>query len=404
MASSSTGSSSAGRLKSIADWSVADLESVRLILRGESVIDWHRLNFDDEKDVRSFIAAQEFVLDDPQDRGRLDRLKADAVEYLRRHFEFPVPKPVERLPIEELMLLASGKGHRQLCACTILKCMHIIHHLEGRELLFMLPLSDQEVFHLVEEKIYRVVGGMLAAGMPITEFIGGRKNKYSLYTKLLSKQENIAAQIYDKLRFRIVTRDREDIFPVMHYLTRRLFPFNYVIPSESVNTIFHLRSYCESQPRLKILVKDTRVNFEEQDDLTPSPNTFSDANFRIIHFVVDLPIRVPKDVLDAAPPAAKPLGPVIFVLAEFQIIDRETEAANELGDASHERYKERQRQAVMRRLKLGARGLENVPDLPASAHLQSARPLKIVEPPPPAQRPSTPPPAADSGPRSKKER
>jgi uncharacterized protein (TIGR04552 family) len=393
--------SSAGRLKSIADWSLADLESVRLILRGESVIDWHRLNFEDEKGVRSFIAAQEFVLDDPQDRHRMDRLKADAVEYLRRHFEFPVPKPVERLPIEELMLLASGKGHRQLCACTILKCMHIIHHLEGRELLFMLPLSDQEVFHLVEEKIYRVVGGMLAAGMPITEFIGGRKNKYSLYTKLLSKQENIAAQIYDKLRFRIVTRDREDIFPVMHYLTRRLFPFNYVIPSESVNTIFHLRSYCESQPRLKVLVKDTRVNFEEQDDLTPSPNTFSDANFRIIHFVVDLPIRVPKDVLDAAPPAAKPLGPVIFVLAEFQIIDRETEAANELGDASHERYKERQRQAVMRRLKLGARGLENVPELPASAHLQAARPLKIVEPPPTPSVRGSAPPAADSGPRKK---
>jgi uncharacterized protein (TIGR04552 family) len=400
--SGSSGTSGAGRLKSIADWSLADLEAVRLILRGESVIDWHRLNFDDDKDVRSFIAAQEFVLDDPQDRHRLDRLKADAVEYLRRHFEFPIPKPVERLPIEELMLLASGKGHRQLCACTILKCMHIIHHLEGRELLFMLPLSDQEVFHLVEEKIYRVVGGMLAAGMPITEFIGGRKNKYSLYTKLLSKQENIAAQIYDKLRFRIVTRDREDIFPVMHYLTRRLFPFNYVIPSESVNTIFHLRSYCESQARLKILVKDTRVNFEEQDDLTPSPNTFSDASFRIIHFVVDLPIRVPKDVLDAAPPAAKPLGPVIFVLAEFQIIDRETEAANELGDASHERYKERQRQAVMRRLKLGARGLENVPELPASAHLQAARPLEVVpSSPPPPQRGSAPPPAADSGPRKK---
>lgn len=386
MASPSTG---AGRLKSIADWSLADLEAVRLILRGESVIDWHRLNFDEEKDVRAFIAANEFQLEEASDRARLDRLRADSVEFLRRHFDFPIPKPVERLPIPDLLLLASGKGHRQLCACTILKCMHIIHHLEGRELLFMLPLSDQEVFHLVEEKIYRVVGGMLAAGMPITEFVGGRKNKYSLYTKLLSKQENIAAQIYDKLRFRIVTRDRADIFPVIHYLTKRLFPFNYVIPSESVNTIFHLRSYCESQPRLKILAKDARVNFEEEDTFTPSPNTFSAANFRIIHFVVDLPVRIPKEVLDAAPAQARTLGPVIFVLAEFQIIDRETEAANELGDASHERYKERQRQAVMRRLKLGARGLENVPELPASAHLQAVAPARgsqPPEPPPPKSR------------------
>jgi len=27
------------------------------------------------------------------------------------------------------------------------------------------------------------------------------------------------------------------------------------------------------------------------------------------------------------------------VLCEFQILDRETEASNELGDASHDRYK-----------------------------------------------------------------
>ncbi|GAC1353360.1 MAG: hypothetical protein NVSMB47_05130 [Polyangiales bacterium] len=372
-----TSPSGFGRLKSIDDWSLADLEAVRLILRGESVIDWHRLNFDEEKDARAFIAANEFDLDEPGDRARIDRMKAESIEYLRRHFEFPVPKPVEKCSIEELMMLASSKGHRQLCACTILKCMHIIHHLEGRELLFMLPLSDQEVFHLVEEKIYRVVGGMLAAGMPITEFIGGRKNKYSLYTKLLSKQENIAAQIYDKLRFRIVTRDRRDVFPVLHYLTRQLFPFNYVIPSESVNTIFHLRSYCDSEPRLKALACDARVNFEEEDDLTPSPNTFSAENFRIIHFVVDLPVRVPKDVLAAAPPGARTLGPVIFVLAEFQIIDRETEAANEQGDASHERYKERQRQAVMRRLKLGARGLEG--DSPGSASMRAAAAKEAAE-------------------------
>jgi uncharacterized protein (TIGR04552 family) len=347
-----------GSLKSVADWSLADLEAVRLLLRGESVIDWHRLNFDGDEDVESFLSANEVSPDDPRDRARLERVKSEAIDFLRRHFEFPIPKQVEKLTTEKLMLLASTKGHRQLCACTILKCMHIIHHLEGRELLYMLPLSDQQVFQLVEEKIYRVVGGMLAAGMPITEFVGGRKNKYSLYTKLLSKSETIAAQIYDKLRFRIVTREKEDVFPVLHYLTRKLFPFNYVVPGESTNTIFHLRSYCEQNASLRALVHDERANEEESDEFTPSSNTFSASNFRVIHFVVDLPVRVPKAVLDAAPRAAQALGPVIFVLTEFQVIDRANEQANELGDASHERYKERQRAAVMRRLKLGLRGVE----------------------------------------------
>jgi uncharacterized protein (TIGR04552 family) len=344
------------RVKPISEWSLADLESVRLLLRGDSIIDWHRLNFDSEREALEFLACNELFVDKTGDLARTERVKTEACDYLRRHFEFPIPKAIERQNIVELMMTASGRGHKQLCACTILKCMHIIHHLEGRELLFMLPLSDQEVFHLVEEKVYRVVGGMLAAGMPITEFIGGRKNKFSLYTKLLSKDRNIASQIYDKLRFRIVTRDRGDILPVLHYLTRKLFAWNYAIPRESTNTIFQLKSHFQADPHLKSLIDDPNINGEEADELTPSNNSFSDASFHIIHFVVDLPIRLPDRVIEEAPAAAKALGPVIFALTEFQIIDRETESANELGDASHERYKERQRLAVMRRLKLGARG------------------------------------------------
>ena len=121
--------------------------------------------------------------------------------------------------------------------------MHIIHHLDGRELLFVLPMSDQEVFHIVEEKVYRVIGGMLAGGFPIVEFVGGRKNKDSLITKLLSKQETIAAQIFDKLRFRVVTRTREDVFPILQYLTKKLFPFNYVVPGQSINSVFSFHDY-----------------------------------------------------------------------------------------------------------------------------------------------------------------
>ena len=36
------------RLKTLDEFTLADLEAVRLLLRGDSVIDWHRLNFEDE--------------------------------------------------------------------------------------------------------------------------------------------------------------------------------------------------------------------------------------------------------------------------------------------------------------------------------------------------------------------
>jgi uncharacterized protein (TIGR04552 family) len=240
--------------------------------------------------------------------------------------------------------------------------MHIIHHLDGRELLFVLPMSDQEVFHIVEEKVYRVIGGMLAGGFPIIEFVGGRKNKESLVTKLLSKQETIAAQIFDKLRFRIVTRTRDDIFPILQYLTKRLFPFNYVVPGQSINSVFGFKSYVEKTPLQPLLAK-MQVHGRVDDDFTPSDNQFSAESYRVIHFVVDMPVRVPKRILDKAPSAAAPLGMVIFVICEFQIVDRDTEAHNEIGDASHAKYKERQKKGVMRRLQLGGAG-----ESAASAH------------------------------------
>jgi len=37
-----------------------DLESVRLMLRGSSVIDWYQLDFRDEADVHRFLRVNEF--------------------------------------------------------------------------------------------------------------------------------------------------------------------------------------------------------------------------------------------------------------------------------------------------------------------------------------------------------
>ena len=332
---------------------LGDLEAIRLVLRGGSVIDWHRLNFGSRDEALEFVRAQELDPNSAADQQRMDAVRDEAVSYLRRNYDFPIPKPVANLDMVGLLMLASGRGHRQLCACTILKVMHIIHHLAGRELLFMLPISDQEVFNLVEEKVYRVIGGMLAHGFPILEFIGGRKNKDSLYTKLLSKPETIAANIYDKVRFRIVTRSPDDIFPVVNYMLRHIFPFNYVIPGQSTNTLFHFRAYCESQPRLRELFRDVQLPADLEDDMTRMQNRFTADTYQVVHFVVDMPVRLTLEMAGLAPAAARALGPSVFVQTEFQIIDRFTEQRNELGDASHAAYKERQKQAVMHRLKVG---------------------------------------------------
>jgi len=343
----------APRLKRLSEFSLHDLESVRLLLRGGSVIDWHRLNLQDETQVDAFIRNHELDPTSETDVVYLRGVRDQAIKYLQRNFNFAIPKPVRDADLTELILLASGAGHRQQCACTILKAMQIINHLAGRELLFRLPVSDRDLFHLVEEKVYRVVGMMLSQGFPITEFVGGRKNLDSTYTKLLSKPESTAIAIYDKLRFRIVTRHRDDILPIMVYLSERLFPFNYVVPKQSTNTMFAFEEYCDANDHLREL--KTQLQADQDDELLPGENRFSDPEYRTIQFISDVPVRVPADVLESAPPGSSDLGRVVYMLCEIQLIDAETEAANETGAANHRAYKDRQRDSVFRRLRLGAR-------------------------------------------------
>lgn len=342
-------------LKTLSELTLQDAEALGLILRGGSVIDWHRLNFESEDQAVAFIRNHE--LDPERDAKYIEHVKTEAIKFLRRTFAFAIPKPVEHSSIVELLMMASGKGHRQLCACTILKTVHIINHMAGRELLFRLPISDRDLFHFVEEKVYRVVGTMLSEGFPITEFVGGRKNLDSTYTKLLSKAEATAAALYDKLRFRIVTRTREDLLPVLEYLTSQIFPFNYVVPGQSTNTIFHFRSYCDANPHLKKWAP--RLQGGLDDTLSPGDNRFSAPGYRVIHFVTDVPLRVPPHIMETSPEGAENLGPIVYMLCEFQLLDAESEGENEASDASHAAYKERQRAAVARRLRLGARGRES---------------------------------------------
>ena len=125
------------RLKRLEELSLHDIEALRLILSGGSLIDWHRLNLVDEAGARRFIENHELLPDEPKDAAFIEHVKREAVSYLRRHFAFAIPKPVEEASVTQLLLLASSKGHRQVCACTILKVVQIINHMAGRELLFL---------------------------------------------------------------------------------------------------------------------------------------------------------------------------------------------------------------------------------------------------------------------------
>jgi uncharacterized protein (TIGR04552 family) len=237
----------------------------------------------------------------------------------------------------------------------VLKTMHVMHHLSGRELLTKLPVSDDQIFHLIEDKVLRTVEEIKAVGCPVVEFEWSRKHLDSLITKLLAKKESIAADVYDKLRFRLITASEDQLIFILRELTQRLVPFNYVIPGQSVNDIIKIRETLGKSPALSRFLPDITDLAAVAADKKPSPlNEFSGPGYRVINFVADLPVRMDKYLCRTPDdPLFAESGTIVFVLTEFQIIDARTAENNEAGENSHDRYKERQFARVKARLMHG---------------------------------------------------
>jgi uncharacterized protein (TIGR04552 family) len=347
------GNPQAGRL---ALFSIADLTAIRNLIRGGSVIDWHRLYFADRNQVDRFLRVHELDPDNREDMNRLEALREQAVEYLERHLGFRIPEEVaERIPARDLLLVASQKGKRRTHACVVLKVMHVLQHLAGRELLNRLSVSADQIFQAVEDKVLRTVEEMKGAGCAIVEFEWSRKEPDSLVTKLLAKRDNIAAHVYDKLRFRMITHSEDEIVFVLRELVQRLVPFNYVIPGESLNDIVDLQGFVEGEASLRQHMPELLdLSTVAADKRPPVVNEFSGPSYRVVNFVADLPVRMDK-FLSRSPSDELFVdnGAVVFVLTEFQIVDAHTAEANEVGENSHERYKERQITRVKARLAHG---------------------------------------------------
>lgn len=339
---------------------IRDLEETRIILRGGSVIEWRRLNFRTRDEVDEFLRLAQLRPDAPGDEARMREILAEAVAYLRSVFRYRVADPVANpREIHDLFLTASGVGeHKRLrrIACIVLKVMHTIFHTDARELLFRTPISERDFASLVDQRVRRCSEQLLAGGAPIVEFVGSVKTRESTITKLLAKRESVAAQIFDKVRYRIITERYEDVLPVLRYLTTNLFPFAFTVPAQTQNTLFNFRQLCETTPNLKPLIPRLQLDIgheEREARRRGVANEFSGATYRVLNFVADVPVRL-DDFLTVLEHGRRQPGPQIaFAPVEFQLMDRATAEENELGENSHERYKRRQRMKVLRRLSRG---------------------------------------------------
>ena len=91
--------------------SLQDIGEIQLLLRGQSVIDWHRLALTSDEDVRRLLSLNSLDLDDAGDRERLAELRQQAVRYIVEVLKLRLDETLaEKLPWSQIPLLASGKS------------------------------------------------------------------------------------------------------------------------------------------------------------------------------------------------------------------------------------------------------------------------------------------------------
>lgn len=326
-----------------------DLGAVYQALAGDSVVDSARSYFQDRSTIERFLRLCCFDTDNPIEMASVDALRAEAVTYLSELHGYQIPVEVAQpKEIYELFLTAStGDAESSRFACMILKVMHILYHISSRELVFNMRISEAELLARLNSKVFRVIDEMRAEGITVCEFAAGKKRRSSITTKLLAKRDTVATHIFDKLRFRIVVKSRDDLINALIYIMRNLLPFNFVMPGQSENGIITIddvtRVFGVDPQFLKSFWGDTGVLVKEQKELATQENEFSGPGYRCVNFVAEIPLRLDDMGVEASPAIGA-------VETEIQLVDAMTEKANSRGENSHERYKARQRVHVRKRL------------------------------------------------------
>ena len=334
---------------------IGEVERARLVLRGGSVLDWRRLNVSSIQECNTILRANEFDPESPDDADRLAEIRFRAIDYLKRNLGFSfAPEVVNISSTSDLMLVAAGGNPvLQPQACMILKIMHVIHYIDTCELRANISLSDHDLYRKVEEKARGVINEMKELGFPIVEFKSSHKTLDSLVTKLLSKKQTIKARIFDMIRFRIITKTADDIFPIVVYMTHHLFPFNYTVSGESHNNLFDFNDFIQRYPDLVEMIPQLQVDLSLENEMYPNKNAETSRKFRTVNFVVDLPIRL--DLQQSTSMVQTKMGSsgIIHVPMEFQIVDHASHIRNTRGEASHQQYKARRLTKIRERLLRG---------------------------------------------------
>lgn len=291
------------------------IDALGVMLYGNSVIDFRRLNFKSDTEIDNFLRLNNFNLNESRSYRRIYHIYNDAINYLTS-LGIDIPQEFRDIgDIKDLFRYSSYlKGSKILShlSCSILKVMHILHHLESRELMYRLGIPVEKLFSMCEERVSLAISKLNRSGISINHYSTSRDNIFDRITRLTAKKEVIAAQQFEKASFDIVTERKEEILPVLKYLISNVFPFNYVVPGYSSNNYIDLLSELKSDEEYSKKIDVYQFTRE-------IPTT--DSRFRCVYMKVDIPLDVSLFGFNLDEETIENLGFTVFSLTEFIITD-----------------------------------------------------------------------------------
>ena len=232
-----------------------------VMLRGKSAIDTRggALPTKSLDAASRFIGAYGYNLEDPIQAAEVLGVYHEAIRFIQKYFLRPgnpeglelhiPPQFFELDDVRKLFVFSTERqiefGTRTHWACSIIRVMHTIVHLDKdfREDYF--PTIQTQVFDRFYKEIHNLQDRIFLGDPKSSTHIElkyfqtkPRKERESKILKLLHKAENVAEDIYDQVGVRFVTHSRMDCLRVLKFLRDHniVVPAN-IKPSRSRNSL-----------------------------------------------------------------------------------------------------------------------------------------------------------------------
>ena len=317
--------------------------TLQTIIAGRSLIDTFELNIDNLDEAYKFLDS--YGVQNSEDGEKLLNTALEYVEnVLLKDTRLGLPEKTIGLTLPELMLEASAGSKSAISewSCVLLKVCHAVAHAqwtrdEDAQNAALIKIKARLKPFIIESQEGIWIGDD-GCRIPIVEYnVKARKKFFRVVTKLLLKEGNLSARIYDHIGVRFVTNDIFSAILLIKFLrSRHIFMYANVLPQKSKNSMAEFHQIEELFAEFSTPIQHT-VMGESKGIRSGNKNPYSSKEYKMIKIIERILVTTSS-------------GRKVFSPCEFQILTQQTHESLSKKQADHAAYEKRQIRGVKNRL------------------------------------------------------